>query len=122
MKLDSTWKDFLLNPGAHCPGSSLGLFLLRISMAGSTLAMFSAPSELDGTLLMQGMLYALGLGTRLLPFLLLVSWGLHPEPWAFLGWQSIAVQVALSLTGAGSFSLDAKLTRARGYLPCAGSD
>lgn len=150
-------KDLILNPGHHCPGSSLGLLLLR-ALAGAMMlphgwSKLAASGELAGKFpdpiglgeptslalaifaeFFCALLVIIGLGTRVAAIPLIVTMlvaafvvhGADPFAKKELALLYAAAFLPLLFTGAGEYSVDAKLTTARGYerncpgLPSAG--
>lgn len=140
-------KDLLLNPGRHCPGTSLGLLTIRVvfgvfmlaghgwgklvgfgdladgfpdpigigSSAGLVVAVFAE--------VFCALAIVLGLGTRvvglpLVAVMMVAAFGVHAQdPWATKEKAILyaASFGALMLAGAGRYSLDAIVCKARGY-------
>lgn len=139
-------KDLILNPGNHCPGSSLGLLLLRLLLAllmlphgwsklsafGELAGNFPDPLGLGSTVTLIIAIFAevacsllvlVGLGTRvaaipLVITMLVAAFAVHgADPFAEkeLALLYATAFLPLMFTGAGSYSVDARLTPARGY-------
>ena len=147
-------KDLLLNPGRHCPGTSLGLLTIRVVFGvymlvghgwgkligfGDRMGGFPDPIGIGSSAGLVVAVFAevfcalaivLGLGTRvvaipLVAMMLVAAFGVHvADPWttkekAILYATSFG---ALMLAGAGRYSLDAVVCKARGYGGMFGGD